>query len=229
MNFSLPDCPPPVRDGRGYVYALAFSNDSVAVGKTVYPASSIAVHIYNAARVEADLTDWWVSTAHDGHPLTEQAVTAIAAGLSSGAAGDGFRGVDFRELVSLCEQLHVDTPTVEVFDTDATVAVLARPAGRSEDTALFAKPQPAEPSGSVAEFAALVTGARKGRRLSQEALEELTGVSRSTLSRWERGLADRPTPKNVRALCAVLDIPVPIALVALGYLSKNEAIGVLAA
>ena len=72
-------------------------------------------------------------------------------------------------------------------------------------------------------FGELITDGRHRKGLTQEDLERLTGISRSTLSRWERGQADRPEPEHVRAACAALDIDPRRAAVALGYLSVEEA------
>jgi len=71
-------------------------------------------------------------------------------------------------------------------------------------------------------FADLISTGRRAKRWSQEDLERESGVSRSTLSRWERGLADRPEPEHVRAVCRVLGIDPRRAAVALGYLTAEE-------
>lgn len=71
-------------------------------------------------------------------------------------------------------------------------------------------------------FGELIANARRAKGWSQEDLERKSGVSRGTLSRWERGLADRPEPENVRAVCRVLGIDPRQAAVALGYLTAEE-------
>jgi len=71
-------------------------------------------------------------------------------------------------------------------------------------------------------FADLIANARRSKGWSQEDLERESGVSRSTLSRWERGLADRPEPELVRAVCKVLDVDPRLAAVRLGYLRMDE-------
>lgn len=71
-------------------------------------------------------------------------------------------------------------------------------------------------------FADLIRKARENRNWSQGDLEAESGVSRSTISRWERGLSDKPEPKHVRAVCRALGIDPRKAAVALGYLTPEE-------
>jgi transcriptional regulator with XRE-family HTH domain len=73
------------------------------------------------------------------------------------------------------------------------------------------------------DFAALIKEGRRRKRWSQDDLEAESGVSRSTLSRWERGLSDKPEPEHVRAVCLALGIDPRRAAVALGYLTAEEA------
>ncbi len=75
------------------------------------------------------------------------------------------------------------------------------------------------------DFATLIRNARQERDWSQEDLENESGVSRSTLSRWERGLSDKPEPAHVRAVCAALGIDPRRAAVALGFLTAEEVAG----
>lgn len=74
-------------------------------------------------------------------------------------------------------------------------------------------------------FAELIVEGRRQRGWSQDELEAESGVSRSTLSRWERGLADKPEPAHVRAVCAALGLDPRRAAVALGYLTQEEVDG----
>lgn len=74
-------------------------------------------------------------------------------------------------------------------------------------------------------FAELIANARRRKGWSQEDLETHSGVSRSTISRWERGLADKPEPEHVRAVCTVLGVDPRRAAVALGYLTTEEIEG----
>jgi transcriptional regulator with XRE-family HTH domain len=71
-------------------------------------------------------------------------------------------------------------------------------------------------------FGRLIREARKRKDWSQETLVEESGVSRSTISRWERDLADKPEPEQVRAVCIALGIDPRRAAVALGYLTDDE-------
>jgi transcriptional regulator with XRE-family HTH domain len=74
-------------------------------------------------------------------------------------------------------------------------------------------------------FAELISAGRRRKGWSQDDLEAASEVSRSTLSRWERGLAGNPEPAHVRAVCAALDIDPLKAAVALGYLTAKEVDG----
>lgn len=77
----------------------------------------------------------------------------------------------------------------------------------------------------VKSFADLIREGRERKNMSLEDLEQATGVHRNTLSRWQRGLANRPEPEHVRTVCRVLDIDPRQAAVSLGYLSAEEVDG----
>ena len=61
--------------------------------------------------------------------------------------------------------------------------------------------------------------------MTQEELVERTGVSRSTVNRWERGDAERPDPDQVRVVCKALKVDPVEATIALGYLSREDVAG----
>lgn len=71
-------------------------------------------------------------------------------------------------------------------------------------------------------FAELITNGRLAKTWSQTDLQDQSGVSRSSISRYERGLTDTPEPEHVRALCAALNIDPRQAAVSLGYLTTDE-------
>lgn len=71
-------------------------------------------------------------------------------------------------------------------------------------------------------FAQLITDARHRKGWRQEDVVAASGISRRNLSRWETGLAERPDPDQVRAVCLALGIDPRLAAVALGYLSPDE-------
>ncbi len=75
---------------------------------------------------------------------------------------------------------------------------------------------------SAGSFASLIVKGRQTKGWSQTELEEASGVSRSSISRYERGLTDTPEPEHVRALCAALNIDPRQAAVSLGYLTLDE-------
>lgn len=66
-------------------------------------------------------------------------------------------------------------------------------------------------------FAELIRDARQRKGWTQDVLVEKSGVSRSTILRWEAGDASRPDPDQVRAVCQALSIKMGQAAVALGY------------
>lgn len=72
------------------------------------------------------------------------------------------------------------------------------------------------------DFADLIANARKAKNWSQDQLSTTSGVDRSTISRWERRLTDKPEPEHVRAVCLALDIDPRQAAVSLGYLTPDE-------
>jgi transcriptional regulator with XRE-family HTH domain len=71
-------------------------------------------------------------------------------------------------------------------------------------------------------FAALLRQYR-GRidGLRQIDVADKSGVSLSTISRWERGDVVNPKPDEVRAVCRVLNLPPIKAAVALGYVEAE--------
>jgi transcriptional regulator with XRE-family HTH domain len=71
-------------------------------------------------------------------------------------------------------------------------------------------------------FAKLIRDARKAREMTQEQVIEGSGVSKTTLIRWESGRAERPDPEQVRMLCRFLGIDPRQAAVALGYLTAED-------
>lgn len=121
--------------------------------------------------------------------------------------------------------------TVEFADGVAEIGVdLVRGAAatdRDSETVSVAAVLPlfggAAETGSMAEFGALVAAARKAQRWTQDDVAERTGISRATLSRWERGKADQPTGHQARKLCLALGVNPVRAVVALGFLTAEEA------
>lgn len=71
-------------------------------------------------------------------------------------------------------------------------------------------------------FANLIREGRRAKGWTQDRLVDESGVSRSTVLRWEAGDASRPDPDQVRAVCLALGIDPRRAAVALGYLTSDE-------
>jgi transcriptional regulator with XRE-family HTH domain len=72
-------------------------------------------------------------------------------------------------------------------------------------------------------FANLITTARLRRRWTNDTLVAESGVSLSTIQRWQSGFATAPNPDQLRAVCTALGIDPREALIALGYLDRDEA------
>jgi transcriptional regulator with XRE-family HTH domain len=71
-------------------------------------------------------------------------------------------------------------------------------------------------------FAALLREYRGRLGLRQQDVAEKSGVSLSTISRWERGEVVNPKPDEVRAVCRVLNLGQIKAVVALGYVDAES-------
>lgn len=71
-------------------------------------------------------------------------------------------------------------------------------------------------------FATLIKNARIARSWTQEDLVDATGISRQTIIRYESGRAVLPRPTELRNVCTVLNIDIREALVAIGYITRDE-------
>jgi transcriptional regulator with XRE-family HTH domain len=71
-------------------------------------------------------------------------------------------------------------------------------------------------------FANLIREARRRLGLTQEQVIDGSGVSKTTLIRWEGGKAERPDPDQVRELCRFLGVDPAEAAIALGYLKRED-------
>lgn len=71
-------------------------------------------------------------------------------------------------------------------------------------------------------FAALLREYRTAAGLRQEDVADRSGVSLSTINRWERGLVRNPKPDEVQAVCRVLRLSTVAAGIALGYLAPAD-------
>jgi transcriptional regulator with XRE-family HTH domain len=69
-----------------------------------------------------------------------------------------------------------------------------------------------------AAFAKLIVDARHAHGWSQDVLATRAGLNRTTILRWEAGVAARPDPYALNAACRILGISPLDALHALGYL-----------
>lgn len=71
-------------------------------------------------------------------------------------------------------------------------------------------------------FGAFVRAAREAKGLTQDELADLTGVSRTTISRWERGDGGRYEPDQVRAVFDALGQDIREAVVLLGFATRDQ-------
>ncbi len=81
---------------------------------------------------------------------------------------------------------------------------------------------PNGPADRGRQFANLIRDTRLAKGMTQDELVAESGVSKSTIVRWEGGRAERPDPDQVRAMCIVLGIDPRQAAVALGYLTPED-------
>lgn len=233
MKFSPRDCPPATTDGTsGYVYVLAFSNGTVKVGKTSTPGTRITVHVYNSSRFGIELTGWWLTPAHRGFEFTERAVIALAqalapTGRSTDKTHEYFVGVDFNQLIEVCKELELGDGTGPFTDSVRTRGSARQHLNATRLIRHGALPSPPSSGGSMACFGRMLADARAFHGLSQDEVATQTGVSRPTLTRWENGKADRPGAAHVRTLCVFLGISPIEAVIALGYVTEDEFVGVV--
>ncbi|MER7331591.1 MULTISPECIES: helix-turn-helix domain-containing protein [unclassified Micromonospora] len=71
-------------------------------------------------------------------------------------------------------------------------------------------------------FAALLRQHRVARELRQEDVAERSGVSLSTINRWERGLIRNPVPIELKAVCRVVGLRPDAAWIALGGIDPED-------
>lgn len=71
-------------------------------------------------------------------------------------------------------------------------------------------------------FATLLKQTRRLRGMTQDDLIEASGVSRSTVLRWEKGTPGTIDVEQVRKLCAALKLDAREAVVALGFVTREE-------
>jgi len=104
-----------------------------------------------------------------------------------------------------------------------TIRAISDTTPRSENAYADDMP-PGQPDRGAA-FGALIRDAFTRSGWTQERLVEETGISRSTLSRWMRGHAERPDAEQVRAACLALGIDPRRAAIALGFLTDDDLTG----
>lgn len=71
-------------------------------------------------------------------------------------------------------------------------------------------------------FGALVRTARLAKGWTQDDLVEESGVSRSTITRWEGGNGGRYDPDQVRAVFDALGLDIREAVVLLGFATRDQ-------
>jgi hypothetical protein len=115
----------------GYLYAVAFDNGVVKVGRTLNPRGRLTNHRSGGRVFGAELTDWWVSPRHDCWEANEGTLIELAhqlGGIPTGGA-EYFTGIDYDQLVEKAQALNFSAPAaVTVSKKDA-----ARRAARMAD------------------------------------------------------------------------------------------------
>jgi transcriptional regulator with XRE-family HTH domain len=71
-------------------------------------------------------------------------------------------------------------------------------------------------------FAAVLREHRTAARLRQEDVAARSGVSLSTINRWERGQVRNPKPEELQAVCRIVGLSTVQAGIALGYLASED-------
>jgi hypothetical protein len=109
MKFSVNDCPPAVTAG-GYIYALAFTDGTVKVGKSRVPNKRIAQHAGSGSGFGIRISRYWVSPLVHNYSRLEKAAIWMARALaperaSVGRTSEYFKGVDVDDLFALCGDL----------------------------------------------------------------------------------------------------------------------------
>jgi transcriptional regulator with XRE-family HTH domain len=94
-------------------------------------------------------------------------------------------------------------------------------AGKTRQYA-YRDPVAAQEQDNGKRFARLLREYRTKAGLRQEDVVTRSGVSLSTIQRWESGNARNPKPDEVQAVCRVLGLSTVAAGVALGYLSPAD-------
>lgn len=237
MTINLFELPPTATKG-GYVYVLAYSNNTIKVGKTRLPAKRMATHVGDAAKFGVVVQRVWMSAPHDSYSGSEQIMLGLAAGLTgdpefADKRTEVFPAVDFDQLVDLCKSMGLDNPPARpqaALRSQPRVEVAA--AGVSDPRVatrqrLLRHEHPRRAAGRGAVFAKLITDARRAAGLTQEATIARCGVAKTTLIRWETGKAERPNPDQVRTLCLALNVPPLAAAIALGFVTTVEAQAVI--
>lgn len=71
-------------------------------------------------------------------------------------------------------------------------------------------------------FKQLLKEHRTALGLTQDDVAVQSGVSLSTINRWERGLVHNPEPEQIKAVCRVVRMSTVAAGIALGYLAPED-------
>lgn len=91
-------------------------------------------------------------------------------------------------------------------------------------TSTYGEPVPLDENQTTAgrRFGALLRQHRDARGLRQEDVANESGVSLSTINRWERGIVRNPVPTEIKAVCRVVRLRPIAAWIALGALDPED-------
>lgn len=97
----------------------------------------------------------------------------------------------------------------------------ARMTGGPRLTSIYGD-QVAEEEEAGRRFGALLRSHRQAAKLRQEDVAERSGVSLSTINRWERGIVRNPVPTELQVVCRIVSLSTVAAGLALGYLAPED-------
>jgi DNA-binding XRE family transcriptional regulator len=234
----------PVVGGCGYVYVIAFSNGTVKVGKTTEPATRFASHANTAASFDIHITGWWLTDEHSSYSRTEQAAIAAADALLVSPATktrrEYFHGLDVNDVVAACAaiglaQAPMPVPAVSIPSISSTQHLGSTLQRLSDDIAdehlaghvtaalTAAVPwlelptqRPVSKAQRGAAFGQILAHGRTRMGLSQDQFADAVSMSRTTVSRWERGMELSPKLGPARRVFKTADVHMATAVVALG-------------
>lgn len=129
------ELPPRAEDDNGYAYLIRFTNGTVKVGFTWFPARRFDAHQSAAQAFGIEVEDWWISRQTINYESLEKQILREAermAGVPS--AREYFQGIDFDRLRGFAEAHVADLPSDEDAENDRIKRLRAAIASEDEFT-----------------------------------------------------------------------------------------------